>query len=192
MTATPLTDEISKRATMSLLMGVLTAVIGAAMIVYPLAAATVTTIFIGWALVFVGAAQFVFAFQSGSAGNIFLKILIGLLYVVTGGLLLFYPIAGVASLTIIVGSAFLVQAGLLLAVAFQLRPVPGWGWFLADGVADAVIAGLILAGWPNSSYWAIGTLLGVSVLMTGISRAIIAGRIRSGAGAVQHLARGTA
>jgi hypothetical protein len=54
-------------------------------------------------------------------------------------------------------------------------------------------AGLrILAGWPSSSYWAIGTLVGVSVLMTGISRVIIASKIKSGVGAVQDFARGTA
>jgi len=73
-----------------------------------------------------------------------------------------------------------------------LRPIAGWGWFLADGLADAAIAILILAGWPSSSYWAIGTLVGVSVLMTGISRVIIASRIKSGVGAVQDFARGTA
>jgi uncharacterized membrane protein HdeD (DUF308 family) len=38
---------------------------------------------------------------------------------------------------------------------------------------------LILARWPSSSVWAIGTLVGVAVLMGGISRIMIASRIRS-------------
>jgi uncharacterized membrane protein HdeD (DUF308 family) len=33
---------------------------------------------------------------------------------------------------------------------------------------------LIWAQWPSSSAWAIGTLLGVNLLMTGITRLIFA------------------
>jgi len=192
MTTTTITDDISKRATWSIVMGVLTAVIGVVMIIYPMAAATVTTIFVGWSLFFVGVAQLIFAFQSTGAGHFLLKLLTSLLYGITGLALVFFPISGVAALTIVVGSVFSVQAALLIATAFQLRPIAGWGWFLADGFADAAIAILILAGWPSSSYWAIGTLVGVSVLMTGISRVIIASKIKSGVGAVQDFARGTA
>ena len=189
---TPITDDIGKRATWSIVMGVLTAAIGVFMILYPMATGAVTTIFLGWSLIFVGVAQLIFALQSAGAGNFFLKLLTGLLYCVTGAALAFFPISGVAALTILVASAFLVQAALLIATAFQLRPVSGWGWFLADGIADAAIAILIFAGWPSSSYWAIGTLVGVSVLMTGISRTIIAARIRGGVADLRNLARGTA
>ena len=191
-TTTPITDDISKRATWSIVMGVLTAAIGVFMIVYPMATATVTTIFIGWSLVFVGVAQFIFAFQSTGAGDFFLKLLTSLLYGITGLALVFFPISGVAALTILVGSAFIVQAALLVTTAFKLRPITGWGWFLADGIADAAIAILILAGWPSSSTWAIGTLVGVSVLMTGVSRVIIASRIKSGVGEIRNLAHGNA
>jgi uncharacterized membrane protein HdeD (DUF308 family) len=192
MTASTLSDDVSKRATWGVIMGILTAAIGILMIAYPMAVATVTSVFIGWTLLFVGIAQIVFAFQSGSAGNFFLKILIGLLYAITGIALAFFPVAGAASLTLLLGSVFVAQAVLLLATAFTLRPLAGWGWFLADGIADALVGILILAGWPNSSNWAIGTLLGVAVLMTGISRTIIAGRIRSGVSDIQNFARGTA
>ncbi len=192
MSTTTVTDDINKRATWSIVMGVVTAVIGIFMIIYPMATATVTTIFVGWSLFFVGVAQLIFAFQSTGAGHFFLKLLTSLLYGITGLALVFFPISGVAALTIVVGSVFLVQAALLIATAFQFRPISGWGWFLADGIADAAIAILILARWPSSSYWAIGTLVGVSVLMTGISRVIIASRIKSGVGVIQNLAHGSA
>ncbi len=192
MTTATITDDISKRATWSIVMGVVTAMIGVVMIIYPMAAATVTTIFVGWSLFFVGVAQLIFAFQSTGAGHFLLKLLTSLLYGITGLALIFFPISGVAALTIVVGSVFIVQAAVLIATAFQLRPIAGWRWFLADGIADAAIAILILAGWPSSTYWAIGTLVGVSVLMTGISRVIIASKIKSGVGAVQDFARGTA
>jgi uncharacterized membrane protein HdeD (DUF308 family) len=173
---------------MSILIGVLIAAIGLFMIGYPMAAATVTVIFLGWSLLFAGVGQIVFAFQSRKAGHLFVKIAVGLLYALTGVALLVYPIAGVAALTLTLGSLLLVQAAMLIASAFMLRPAIGWGWFLADGIAALAIGLLIIAGWPSSSYWAIGTLLGVSVLMTGIARIFIATKIRSD---LQHLAPGT-
>jgi uncharacterized membrane protein HdeD (DUF308 family) len=75
---------------------------------------------------------------------------------------------------------------LLTATAFQVKPLDGWGWFLADAVASVCMGILILAKWPSSSVWAIGTLVGVAVLMGGISRIVIASKIRSGAGKVDR------
>jgi uncharacterized membrane protein HdeD (DUF308 family) len=73
--------------------------------------------------------------------------------------------------------------------AFQVRPVEGWGWFLADAAASFFMGILILAKWPSSSVWAIGTLVGVAVLMGGIARIMIASKIRSGAGSVERVVR---
>jgi uncharacterized membrane protein HdeD (DUF308 family) len=73
--------------------------------------------------------------------------------------------------------------------AFQLKPVPGWGWFLWDAASSLLLAILILAQWPSSSVWAIGTLVGVSVFMSGISRIMIATKLRSGADHVERFIR---
>jgi uncharacterized membrane protein HdeD (DUF308 family) len=59
-----------------------------------------------------------------------------------------------------------------------MRPADGWGWFLVDGVVTLLLGILILERWPSSSLWAIGTLVGVAVLMGGISRIMLAGKIR--------------
>jgi uncharacterized membrane protein HdeD (DUF308 family) len=167
-------------------MGVLTAALGVFLIAYPLATATITTVLLGWVLIFVGIAAFVFALHSQTVGNFFLKILLGVLYGVTGFALAFFPFEGVEALTGLLGTLLLVQAGLLTATALQVKPVDGWGWFLADAAASLFIGILILAKWPSSSAWAIGTLVGVAVLMGGISRIMIASNIRSGASSVDR------
>jgi uncharacterized membrane protein HdeD (DUF308 family) len=95
----------------------------------------------------------------------------------------------VATLTAVVGALLLIQAGLQTATAFQLRPLDGWGWFLFDAASSLLLAVLILAKWPSSSVWAIGTLVGVSVFMSGISRIMIATKIRSGADHVDRFIR---
>jgi uncharacterized membrane protein HdeD (DUF308 family) len=186
MSTPSLIQEVKKRSRWSIFMGVLSAVLGLFLIAYPLATATITTVLLGWTLIFVGMAQFVFALHSQTPGNFFLKILAGALYGVTGIALAFAPLAGVEALTALLGTMLLVQAGLATATAFQIRPLEGWGWFLFDAVTSFFLGILVLAKWPSSSVWAIGTLVGAAVLMGGISRTVVASKIRSGAGKVDR------
>lgn len=189
MATQSLTDDIKKRSTWSILMGVLTVLLGVFLIAYPLAAAAITTLLLGWVLIFVGIAQFVFALHSQTVGNFFLKVFLGVLYGVAGVALAFFPLAGVAALTVILGSLLVVYGIGAAVAAFEMRPADGWGWFLFDSVATFLVGILILAKWPSSSLWAIGTLVGVAVLMGGVSRIMIAAKIRSGAGSVERLTR---
>ena len=189
MTTQSLAEGVKKRSGWSIFMGIVTAALGVFLIVYPLATAAITTVLLGWALVFVGIAQFVFALYSQTVGNFVLRVLLSLLFVICGIGLAFFPVAGVATLTAIVGALLLIQAGLQTATAFQLRPLDGWGWFLFDAASSLLLAVLILAKWPSSSVWAIGTLVGVSVFMSGISRIMIATKIRSGADHVDRFIR---
>jgi uncharacterized membrane protein HdeD (DUF308 family) len=186
MSTPSLIQEVKKRSGWSIFMGVLSAVLGLFLIAYPLATATITTVLLGWTLIFVGVAQFVFALHSQTPGNFFLKILAGILYGITGIALVFSPLAGVEALTALLGVMLLVQSGLATAAAFQIRPLDGWGWFLADAVASFFLGIFILVRWPSSSVWAIGTFVGAAVLMGGISRTVVASKIRSGASKVDR------
>ena len=186
MTSPNLIQEVKKRSGWGIFMGVLSAVLGLFLIAYPLATATITTVLLGWTLIFVGVAQFVFALHSQTPGNFFLKILAGVLYGITGVALAFAPMAGVEALTALLGTMLLIQAGLATATAFQIRPLEGWGWFLFDAATSLFLGILILVKWPSSSVWAIGTLIGAAVLVGGISRTVVASKIRTGAGKIDR------
>jgi len=186
MSTPSLIQEAKKRSGWSIFTGVLSAVLGLFLIAYPLATATITTVLLGWTLIFVGIAQFVFALHSQTPGNFFLKILAGALYGITGIALAFAPMAGVEALTAFLGTLLLIQAGLATVTAFQIRPLDGWGWFLFDAATSFFLGILILVKWPSSAVWAIGTLVGAAVLVGGISRTVIASKIRSGAGKVDR------
>lgn len=174
-----LADDIKRRATWSICMGVITALLGVLLISYPMFTATITTLLFGCTLILVGVAQFLFALHSQSIGKMFLKILLSALYGIAGVGIAFFPVAGVAALTVLLGTMLLVGAGIETTTAFLLRPIKGWGWYLLNAAASLLVGILILAGWPASSVWAIGTLVGVAVLMNGISRIVIAGMMRS-------------
>jgi uncharacterized membrane protein HdeD (DUF308 family) len=189
MSAQSLTDEVKKRSAWGVFMGVVTAALGVFLIAYPLATATVTTLLLGWVLIFVGIAQFVFALHSQTAGKFSWKVLVSALYGITGVALAFFPFEGVEALTGLLGTLLMLQAGLLTVTAFQVKPLDGWGWFVADAIASLLMGILILARWPSSSVWVIGTPVGVAVLMGGISRIMIPSRIRSGASSVDRAVR---
>lgn len=186
MSAQSLIEEVKKRSAWSISMGVLSAALGVFLIIYPLMTAKVTIVLLGWVLILVGVAQFVFALHSQKVGNFFLKVLWGILFGIVGFFLAFAPAAGVEALTALLGTMLLIQAGLATVMAFQVKPIEGWGWFLFDAAASFLIGMLILVQWPSSSVWAIGTLVGASVLLGGISRIMIAAKIRSGASSVER------
>jgi len=186
MSVPSLIQEIKKRSGWSIFMGALSAVLGLFLIAYPMATATITTVLLGWTLIFVGVAQFVFALHSQTPGNFVLKLVGGVLYGITGVALAFAPIAGVEALTAMLGTLLLVQAGLATVTAFQIRPLDGWGWYLFDAIVSFALGMLIIVKWPSSSMWAIGTLVGTAVAMGGISRIVLASKIRSGAGKVHR------
>ena len=182
-----LASDIKSRSAWSILTGVLTALLGLFLIAYPMATAMITTLLLGWILIFVAIAQIVFALHSQTVGRFFAKVLLAILYGLAGVGLVFFPGVGVASLTMMLGTLLLVYAGVEAATAFDVRPIEGWGWFLFDAIVTFLVAMLILAKWPSSSLWAIGTLVGASVMMGGISRIMIASGIRSGVGRIERL-----
>jgi len=192
MAADNLYGDVKKRTGWAIAMGILTAGLGVFLVVYPMATAAITTVFLGWALIFVGLAQLVFALYSQGLGQFFLRVLASLLYGLTGAALAFFPAPGVAALTGLLGTLLLVQGVMQAVIAFKLRPIQGWGWILVEAAAALVLGLMILAQWPSSSVWAIGTLVGVAVFLSGVARIRIAATIRSGASNVAHAVRGVA
>jgi uncharacterized membrane protein HdeD (DUF308 family) len=186
MTTQIVTDDLKKRSSWSIFMGVITAAIGAFLIAYPLVTGTIATVVLGWAFIFVGIAYVVFALHSQTIGKFFLQVLLAAIYGLAGIALVFFPISGVMALAVLLGTLFVVYAGAATVLAFQVRPVEGWGWFLFDAAISLATGILILAKWPSDSFLVVGALVGASVLVGGISRIVIAARIRNGAGNVQR------
>lgn len=189
MSTNTLSHEVSKQAGWSLFMGFLTAAIGVAMIIYPMVTATVSTLFFGWALIFAGAAQVIFAFSSETAGNFFLKLLVGILYGIAGIVLVAFLPAGVLTLTAAIGIMLIAEAIIEMVLAFSLPVAGGRGWFVASSIASGLLGILILAEWPSSAVWTIGTLVGVAVLINGISRIVVSSTVLKGVHDLKQFAK---
>jgi uncharacterized membrane protein HdeD (DUF308 family) len=165
-----LTSEVKSRAGWGIFMGVLTAILGVVLLAYPLATATIATVLLGCVLIIVGALELVQALRSHTVGSFFLRLLLGIVYGGCGFLLLMNPLWGVAVLTSVLGFMLIFESVFTAVLAFQTKPVSGWGWLLFDAGITLFLGILILAHWPSSAVWAIGTLVGVAVLIRGITR----------------------
>jgi uncharacterized membrane protein HdeD (DUF308 family) len=184
-------DDVKRRSGWGLFMGVLTMALGIVLLVYPFATATITTVFLGSTMLVVGAAELALGFASQTPRGFFAQMALATLYGLTGIVLLAYPFQGVESLTLFVGAMLVVRGVLAGVAAFRIKPLDGWGWFLADAIGSLAAGGYILAKFPSSSSWAVGTLVGASVLVTGCARTAFAGRVRRGASDIQRAVQGS-
>jgi uncharacterized membrane protein HdeD (DUF308 family) len=165
----------------SMVWGMLLIGFGALAIASPFVAAVTVSVFLAWLIIFGGVVHLVLAFHAHRAGSLLGKLLVGLAYVVIGGYLLMHPVLGVATLTLLLAALFLIEGVLDLVLFFQLRPARGSGWMLLDGLITLGLAVMIGAHWPSSSLWAIGTLVGVSLIFSGIARVMMSLAARRGA-----------
>jgi uncharacterized membrane protein HdeD (DUF308 family) len=56
-----------------------------------------------------------------------------------------------------------------IILAFQLTR-SGRLWMMLEGVVTIILAVMIWRTWPFSTIWAIGTLVGISMIFSGFSR----------------------
>jgi len=153
-------------------LSVLMIVAGIIAIASPMAAGIAVNLLVAWLLVFSGCVHLVFAWHTRSAGGFLWELLVGILYVLIGVYLLMHPLAGLASLTIALAIYLFLEAILEFVLGFILRPHRGSGWLLFDGIVTLLLAVMIWRAWPSSSAWVIGTLVGISMLFSGICRLV--------------------
>jgi uncharacterized membrane protein HdeD (DUF308 family) len=165
------TGTIIKKASGWLIgMGVVFILLGILAIIEPGVAGLAVTILVGWLLIFGGVAHLVAAFSGGGAGHVVWQVLIGIVYIVGGFYFLTHPLLGLGTLTLLLGVIILTEAVFEVIAYFRTRHEGGSGWLLVNALITLLLGGLIWSQWPWSSVWAIGTLVGVNLLMTGISR----------------------
>ncbi len=177
--------ELVKKATgWFIAIGVLFIVLGIFAIAEPFAAGLGVTLLVGWLLVIGAVAHFIAAFKGGGAKHVILQLLVGIVYLIGGLYFLTHTIMGVSTLTLLLSGVILAEGVLEILAYFRLRNMHAASWLLINGVVTLLLGGLIWFHWPSSSVWAIGTLVGVNLLMTGISRLMLGLAARKLASAV--------
>jgi len=169
---------VRSASTMSILWGVSLIILGVLAVGSPFIAAIAVTAIVAWLIVLAGVVHLAVAFHTREAGSRIWRVLVGLAYIVFGGYLIARPAVGVASLTLVLASLFLVEGILNIALFFKVRSAQGSSWFLIDGIITLLLGLLIYRQWPSSSAWAIGTLVGVSLIISGVTRVMLSLAVR--------------
>jgi uncharacterized membrane protein HdeD (DUF308 family) len=171
--------EIVRHAsTWSIVWGILLIIFGMLAVVLPFVAAIAFSIAIGWLLILAGLVHIVVAFHSHRAGRLVWRLLVGVAYAFIGVYLLFHPLLGVASLTLVLAALFVVEGIFDIVLFFHMRSMRGATWVLVDGIISLILGLFIYLQWPSSSFWALGILVGVSMIVSGIARVMLSAAVR--------------
>jgi len=162
-------QEANKNAGWLVALGVVTVIAGLLAMASPLLAGLSVTVLVGVAMVVAGVARTIGAFHAGSFGQGALAFVGGILTFAAGVILAAKPGIGLATLTLVLGGYLLVDGISGAVLAFHVRPEKGWGWMLFSAVMGVVLGILLLKEWPLSGAWAIGTLVGINLVLAGLS-----------------------
>ena len=171
-------DNVKRASGWSIGLAILMIVAGIIAIAAPLIAGVVIVYVVAWTAIFNGGFQIVYAFRAHSGGRMILELLLGLLYIVAGVFILMHPAGGLLALTLIIACFLLVYGIFALVLAFQMRPHSGWGWVLFDAIVTVLLGFLIWIHWPNGSMVIVGTLFGISIFISGITRLMVSLALR--------------
>ena len=181
-------EMVRKASTVSVIWGILLIVFGMVAIGLPLLAAVAVSALVAWLIVLAGVVHLMLAFRAHGAGSRIWKLLVGIAYVCFGGYLIVHPLLGVASLTLLLASLFLIEGILDIVLYVKMRPVKGSAWVLIDGIVTLLLGLMIYMQWPSSSAWAIGTLVGISMIISGAARVAMSLAVHKGVEDVSRMA----
>lgn len=170
---TDVSPNLNKGSNGSLGVGIVLIILGILAIAVPAVSTIVTETWIALILASAGVSKLFYAFQTRDRGGFVWKLLLSVLYIATGLMLFFYPLTGVLTITLLLGSFLLTEGVFELILAFRLRPQQNWTWVLGDAVITLVLGAIIWFQWPFAARWLLGTLVGASVLSTGVSRLML-------------------
>jgi uncharacterized membrane protein HdeD (DUF308 family) len=126
----------------------------------------ISAIFIGAVAIAAGAFEIIHACWTKAWGGLVGQLALGALYVGVGIALLNQPASGAVMLTFVLGLLLLLSGILRIFVSFNHWQDAGWIMLLSG--AFGVLAGLaILTGFPRTTLWVLGLLLGIDLMSHG-------------------------
>lgn len=145
-------------------------VLGMLAIIEPAVAVLAVSRFVGWLLIFGGLAYLIGACTGCPVKELIFQLMVGIAYLMGGVYSLTHPRLAIGTLTLLLGAVILIGGVLEIISYFRLKRQDASGWMLFNGIITFFLGGMILFHWPSSSVWAIGILVGLTLLMTGMSR----------------------
>ena len=161
-----------------LALGIVQFITGIIALAVPVVASLFAVFLFAWLLIAAAVVHIIHAFKVRKWPGFALHLIGGILYAAGGIVIFFFPLGGALTLTLVLATLFIAEGTLRSALAINLRGRQGWAWFLAGGMASIVLGVSLLLGWPASAVWAIGMLLGINLIFSGVMNSSLALTIR--------------
>lgn len=160
-------DLFKKFSKYTKIAGVLFIVLGLVGIFYPMYMTLATVAFVSWLMLFAGISAGYFTWitnRSDWMGWLKSFILIGVAI-----LMLFYPMSGVGTIGLLLSIYFFMDAFAGFGLASSMYPDKGWWMWLINALLSLVIGIIFIVGWPFTSMYLVGLLVGFSLFFDGIA-----------------------
>jgi uncharacterized membrane protein HdeD (DUF308 family) len=157
------------RPVLFLVLGIIYIVVGVLAVGSPLLVTLFSVFFFGVLLMIAGFATLIHAFSVRGWEGFAVQLLAGILAAVMGFLLIADSASGALVITLILATYFLVSGMFRLGFAISHRNLHHRGWLMFGGAVSLVLGLLILAHWPSSALWVIGTFIGIDLIFYGFS-----------------------
>jgi uncharacterized membrane protein HdeD (DUF308 family) len=168
------TQEVVRRAsTRWILWGValiVSGVLGASLILASVSANLV----IAWLIVVAGMVHLIIAHHAHRAASLIWRVMIGFAYVSFGVYLIASPLLHEASLALVLAFLFLFEGIFDVMMFFRLRAIKGSNWVLVDGIVAVILGLMFFTRWPSTAAPAIGLIVSMSVVTSGITWVMLA------------------
>jgi len=157
-------DKFSKYSKIAGVIFILLGVIG---IIYPVFMTLATVTFVAWLMMFGGFMAGYFTYISDKSD--FLGWLKSFVLIGIGALMIFYPMTGVGTVGLLLSIYFFMDAFASFSLAMNMRPTNGWIWWFINAILSLLIGVLFIVGWPFTSTYLIGLLVGFSLFFDGFA-----------------------
>ncbi len=128
-----------------LIEGIILVILGLAAIVIPPIATLAVEILFGWLFLISGIAGLITTFWMRQAPGFWWSLVSAILGIAAGVVLLLWPLSGILSLTLVLIVFFGIEgvASIMFALEHKRELSGRWGWMLASGIIDLILAAII-------------------------------------------------
>jgi uncharacterized membrane protein HdeD (DUF308 family) len=164
-------SAIQRHWVLFLIPGLVMAILGLIAAASPFIATLVVETFAGWFFLTGGFVGLAALFTTRNVPGFVWTLLSAVLAILIGAFLVWRPFAGLVTLTVALAGFFAAHGIVQILTSLEHRQVlaRSWLWMAVSGVADLILAGIIIAGWPGSVAWALGLLIGINLFMSGLA-----------------------
>jgi len=159
-----LVDNFKKHAKIS---GTIFVLLGTIGIIYPALMSITSVLLVAYLMLFAGVSAGILTYKSNRED--WMGWLKSFVLVLASLFILFYPMQGAAALGLALAFYFFMDAFTSFSLALSLKPQKIWLVWLFNAIASLALGVLFVIGWPMSSLFLIGILVGISLFFDGVS-----------------------